>query len=201
MNAMKNSGFLLAICFSLFAQTPSAHAEDGKTSAAPSATSQPAIKKMTDEQIAKALRAANKVAIEWKKFGHHPFGAVILGPDNETVLMSQGNLSVVRHAETDLTRRASETYSPEYLASCTLVTTMEPCAMCAGTIYWANIGRVVYGSTEKTLKKLTGDSQMNPTMNFPCKQVFESGQKSIEVIGPVPELEAELIEPHKGFWK
>lgn len=156
---------------------------------------------MKPEQIIRALRVANEVAIEMKKFGHHPFGAVLLGTDNEEILMRQGNINVVRHAETELARRAAETYSPEYLSQCTLVTTMEPCVMCAGTIYWASIGRVVYGASEATLKRLTGSSKMNETLSLPCKQVFDSGQKSIQLIGPVPEMEEELLEPHRGFWK
>ncbi len=196
MKTMQKTSLLAAVCLSLLAPMQPINAEENNAPA-----SAPASKKLTDEQITKGLRAANKVAIDWKKFGHHPFGAVILAPDNNTVLMSQGNLGVVRHAETDLSRRAAETYTPEYLSSCTLVTTMEPCVMCAGAIYWANIGRVVYGATEETLGKLTGTSKMNPTMNLPCKKVFESGQKTIELIGPIPAMEAELIEPHKGFWK
>jgi tRNA(Arg) A34 adenosine deaminase TadA len=156
---------------------------------------------MNQEQIIRALRAANEVAKEMRKFGHHPFGAVLVGPDNEQIIMRQGNINVVRHAETELSRRAAETYSPEYLANCTLVTTMEPCAMCAGTIYWANVGRVVYGGSEEALRKLTGSSKMNETLSMPCKQVFDSGQKSIQVIGPIPEMEEELFEPHQEFWK
>jgi len=156
---------------------------------------------MTREQMIRALRAANELAKEMKKFGHHPFAAVLVGPDNEQIIMQQGNINVVRHAETELSRRAAEIYSPEYLSKCTLVTTMEPCAMCAGTIYWANDGRVVFGGTEAALKKLTGSSKMNETLSLPCKQVFDSGQKSIQLIGPIPEMEEELIEPHKGFWK
>jgi len=156
---------------------------------------------MSQAQMLTFLRAANDVAKEWMKFGHHPFGAVLVGPDNQTVLMKQGNLSVVRHAETELTRRAAEAYSPEYLANCTLVTTFEPCVMCSGNIYFANIGRVVFGATEELLGKLTGTSQVNPTMNLPCRKVFAAGQKSIKVFGPFPELETELIAPHQGFWK
>lgn len=156
---------------------------------------------LTHEQIVLSLRAANEIAKEYKEFGHHPFGAVLLGPDNEQILMRQGNLGVVRHAETDLSRRAAETYSPQYLSKCTLVTTMEPCVMCSGAIYWANIGRVVYGASESTLKIVTGTSSMNPTMDLPCKKVFESGQKSIQLIGPIQEMEDELLEPHRGFWK
>lgn len=158
-------------------------------------------KEMTHEQIVSGLRAANEVAKEMKKFGHHPFGAILVGPDNEKVIMTQGNINVVRHAETELARRAAETYSEDYLANCTLVTTMEPCAMCAGTIYWANIGRVVFGGTEDMLRKLTGDSKMNQTLNVPSKYIFDHGQKPIQLVGPVPEMESELLEPHKGFWK
>src|SRR5688572_24205628 len=117
---------------------------------------------LTRDQIIRGLRAANEVAKEMKRFGHHPFGAVLVGPDNEQILMHEGNTNVVRHAESELSRRAAEIYSPEYLSTCTLLTTMEPCVMCAGTIYWANIGRVVYGGSEATLRKLTGTSKMNP---------------------------------------
>ena len=156
---------------------------------------------INNQQIASALRSANDVASQWMQFGHHPFGAVLLASDNVQILMQQGNLGVVRHAETELARRAAEAYSPEFLWQCTLVTTMEPCAMCAGTIYWANIGTVVYGASEETLRKLTGTSAMNPTMNLPCKNVFDSGIKDIKLIGPVPEMEDELIALHKDFWK
>jgi len=65
---------------------------------------------------------------------------------------------------------------------------------------FANLGKVLYGASESVLKKLTGTSKVNPTMNLPCKQVFDAGQKSIVVMGPIAELEGELIEPHKGFW-
>jgi tRNA(Arg) A34 adenosine deaminase TadA len=37
--------------------------------------------------------------------------------------------------------------------------TFEPCTMCAGNIYWANIGNVVYGAEETTLKRFTGSNQ------------------------------------------
>ena len=72
--------------------------------------------------------------------------------------------------------------------------------MCAGAIYWANIGRVVYAMTERRLLELTGSNEQNPTFDLPCRTVFEHGQKKIEVIGPFPELEKEAAEVHKGYW-
>ena len=72
--------------------------------------------------------------------------------------------------------------------------------MCAATQYWANIGRLVYGLEERRLLELTGDSAQNPTMDVPCRYIFAHGQKAIEVIGPVPEVEEEIAELHLGFW-
>lgn len=153
------------------------------------------------QQILKHLRTANEVAKETAEFGHHPFGAVLVAPDGERVLMKQGNLSSIAHAETELSRRAFAQYNPDYLWGCTLVTTFEPCVMCAGNIYWANIGNLVYGVEEVTLRKLTGTNKENPTMKMPCRTIFNAGQKPILVAGPFPELEDELVAPHRNFWK
>ncbi|SDA92460.1 nucleoside deaminase [Mesorhizobium qingshengii] len=155
---------------------------------------------MTRDQMLAHLRAASEVAREAAAHGHHPFGAVLVGPDDR-VLMRQGNLDTVRHAETELARRAAAAYEPEFLWQCTLVSTGEPCAMCTGTLYWANIGRLVYGFEEAKLLALTGDHAENPTMSLPSRTVLDSGQKKIEVVGPVPEIEDELLAPHRDFWK
>ena len=73
--------------------------------------------------------------------------------------------------------------------------------MCTGTLYWANIGRLVYGFDETKLLSLTGDHAANPTMNLSSRVVLGSGQKKIEVHGPFPEIEDELISPHRSFWR
>lgn len=155
---------------------------------------------MTRERMIANLRAANEVALDAAVHGHHPFGAVLVGPDHR-ILMRQGNINTLRHAETELARRAAEAYPPEFLWTCTLVSTGESCAMCAGTLYWANIGRLVYGYEEAQLLALTGDHPENPTMRLAARTVLGSGQKQIEVHGPFPELEDELLAPHRDFWK
>ena len=156
---------------------------------------------MTDEQIARALRRADAVARRAMAMGRHPFGAVLIAPDGETVLAEQGNIDTVHHAEATLARFASLNYPADYLWQCTLVTTFEPCAMCAGTAYWANIGRIVYGAEEADLLALTGAHPENPTLSLPCRDVFARGQKAIEVIGPVAALADEMIATHRGFWE
>jgi tRNA(Arg) A34 adenosine deaminase TadA len=156
---------------------------------------------LNHQQVLKHLRTANEAAKEAVESGHPPFGAVLVAPDGESVLMKQGNVSLMDHAETVIARQAFVKYAPDYLWKCTLVTTVEPCAMCAGNIYWANIGNVVYGVEEITLKELTGADKRNPTMKLPCHIVFTAGQKSIRVAGPVPELKDELLAPHRAYWK
>jgi tRNA(Arg) A34 adenosine deaminase TadA len=143
---------------------------------------------------------AHEVAELAKAQGHHPFGAVLVGPQGN-VLMTQGNVDTVNHAEAVLARRAAERFTPQFLWHCTLVTTVEPCAMCAATQYWAHIGRVVYGMSEHRLLQLTGNHSDNPTLSLPCRDVFARGQKQIEVVGPVPALEECIASLHAGFWQ
>lgn len=155
----------------------------------------------TREQMIRHLRRANVVARRAREFGHHPFGAILVGPDHETVLLEQGNVDTVNHAESTLARTAATNFSPAYLWDCTLYTTFEPCVMCAGTLYWANVGRLVYGTAEQRLLQLTGNAEQNPTLDVPCRYVFAHSQKNVKVWGPIAEVEAETIEPHQGFWK
>lgn len=155
---------------------------------------------MTPEQAIRHLRRANAVAQRALGLGRHPFGAVLVAPDGETVLAEQGNVDTVNHAESTLARTAALNFSADYLWGCTLVTTVEPCAMCSGTQYWAHIGTLVYGMTESRLLQLTGNHHENPTFDLPCREVFARGQKPITVIGPMPEVEEEIAALHRDFW-
>lgn len=155
---------------------------------------------MNADQISRHLLRANEVAQRAADMGRHPFGALLVAPDGETVLAEQGNINTVNHAESTLARHAADNWPGEYLARCTLVTTFEPCAMCAATAYWANIGRVVYGASEEALLALTGNHPENPTLSLPCRDVFASGQKRVEVMGPVESLTEAMLAPHRDFW-
>lgn len=155
---------------------------------------------LSTEQIERHLREAQAVAEQAMASGHHPFGALLVAPDGETVLLRQANVDTVNHAEAVLAREAARLYAPRLLWDCTLVTTVEPSAMCAGTQYWANIGHLIYGLEETDLLALTGNHALNPTLALPCREVFARGQKAIEVHGPTPELREMLLTPHRHFW-
>jgi len=129
----------------------------------------------------------------------------VLADEEGRALMEQGNGYTseggdrTAHAERLLASRAARAYDLAFLARCTLYTSAEPCAMCAGAIYWAGIGRVVYGQTEKALKAQTGAHAENPTLDLPCTVVFAAGQRPTEVVGPL--LEDEAAQLQADFWK
>ncbi|RMX08933.1 nucleoside deaminase [Corticibacter populi] len=154
----------------------------------------------SEAQILRHLRHAGAVAERAVALGKHPFGAVLVAPDHETVLLEQCNIDTVNHAESTLARIAAHNYSPAYLWDCTLYTTVEPCCMCAGTAYWANIGRVVFGMTEADLLACTGSHGENPTMSVSSRYVFDHCQKPVELIGPVPAARAEILAVQQAFW-
>jgi tRNA(Arg) A34 adenosine deaminase TadA len=155
---------------------------------------------MTPTQAVRHLRAANAIAQRARADGRHPFGALLVGPDDETVLLEQGNVDSINHAEAVLAREAARRFDAQMLWRCTLVSTVEPCAMCAGTLYWAHIGRLVYGLEESALLAMTGAHPENPTLALPCRELFARGQKAIEVIGPVAEVAPEIAALHRDFW-
>jgi tRNA(Arg) A34 adenosine deaminase TadA len=148
------------------------------------------------------LRKSFEVARRARKNGNHPFGAILVGPQGEVLIESENGFmpdhDMTAHAERLLATQASKTYQPEFLARCTMYASAEPCAMCAGAIYWAGIGRVVFGMTERRLKALTGNHTENPTLDLPCRTVFAAGQRPVEVIGPL--LEDEATDLHAGAW-
>jgi len=156
---------------------------------------------LTDDQIHRHLATAAQVAQRAADAGHHPFGALLVAPDGETVLLEQGNVDSVNHAEAVLAREAAARFSPQDLWGCTLVTTVEPCAMCAATQYWAHIGGLVYGMSEARLLEITGSHEENPTLDLPCREVFAQGQKPIQVVGPVPAAEQSIADVHRAFWQ
>ena len=149
------------------------------------------------------LRRAFAVARAAREAGEHPFGAILVGPDG-TVLLEQPNAynaegqDMTAHAERLVATRASKRWRPDFLAGCTMFTSGEPCAMCAGAIYWSGIGRVVFGQSESAIKAMTGNHPENPTLDLPCRTVFAHGQREVVVRGPLLAEEATAIQ--EGFW-
>jgi len=153
-----------------------------------------------DERL---LRESFAAARRARDGGDHPFGAV-LADGNGNILRRQGNGYSAEggdrtaHAEKLLASWAAKNLSLDELQRCTLYSSAEPCAMCSGAIYWAGIGRVVFGQTERDLKAQTGAHEENPTLDLPCHIVFEAGQRATEIIGPL--LADEAAQLQADFW-
>lgn len=150
------------------------------------------------------LKIAIALSQKSRESGNTPFAAILVDKEG-TILLEQMNVEITEqkctgHAETQLAEHASKKYSKEFLWDCTLYTTAEPCAMCAGAIYWSNIGHIVYAMTEKDLLKLTGSDPQNPTFDIPCRDIFAKGQKPITVTGPFPDLTPLASKAHENYW-
>jgi len=156
---------------------------------------------MNDIEI-EHLKKSISVAWHARENGNHPFGAVLVDEHNRSVLQAENTVVTGRdstgHAETNLVRLATQQFSPEQLAHFTLFSSTEPCAMCAGAIYWSQIGRVIYALSEIDLYDIIGASPDH--LLLPCREVFAHSKRHIEVLGPISALEIEARAVHKDFW-
>jgi tRNA(Arg) A34 adenosine deaminase TadA len=135
--------------------------------------------------------------------GNHPFGAILVDRNRKILIETENGYMPAHdgtaHAERLLATQACRTFKAEALTGATIYSSAEPCAMCSGAIYWAGIGRLVYGLSEARLRDITGNHPENPTLDLPCRAVFASGQRATDVIGPLLEDEAAAL--HDGVWK
>lgn len=162
------------------------------------------VNEAVNEQDISFLRRAIELARQARVKGRHPFGSLIVNEHGETVVESLNNAvrpmgEPTQHAEMVACSEAARLLGEADLSKCTLYTSTEPCAMCAGAIYWTGIGRVVFALAETALLKFTGNDAENPTLDLPCREVFARGQRPITVLGPLLEDEAAVV--HEGFWK
>jgi tRNA(Arg) A34 adenosine deaminase TadA len=145
-----------------------------------------------DEEL---IRRSIELAREAVAAGSHPFGA-LLARGGEVLLEARNTVStdgVTAHAELNLVRHALASLGRDALADCSLYTSTEPCAMCAGAIYWARIPRLVFACSVEGLHSVT-----DGTLSLPCREVFAHGGRRVEVTGPA--LEDEALELHRAFW-
>lgn len=146
-------------------------------------------------------------AIAWSRTardrGNRPFGAVVVSGDGTVLAEAYCNTSetgdCTGHAETNAVRIVSKTASRDVLKDATLYSSAEPCVMCAGAIFWSNIGRVVFGIDAVSLRVFRGERAEQRDAGLSCRDVFAASPHPITCIGPVMVREAS--EPHVGFWQ
>ncbi len=146
------------------------------------------------------VQRAIALSAESRAQGNHPFASLVVAADGEILAQAFNahRIDCTCHAEMNAVRLASAKLPASALRTATLYSSAEPCAMCAGGIYWSGIGRVAYALSEARLLTITGNHPENPTLSLPCREVLARGQRPIEVIGPMFEDAAAAV--HAGFW-
>jgi tRNA(Arg) A34 adenosine deaminase TadA len=143
------------------------------------------------------IRECIRLAEEAKRNGNHPFGSILVH-DGEIILREVNQVvtanDVSKHPEIMLAVAGASKYSADFLAECTLYTSTEPCPMCSGAIYWSGIGRVIFACSGEKLYEYAADG-----LHVSCREIFEKGDRKVEVIGPI--LEDEAVQVHVGFWE
>ena len=118
--------------------------------------------------------------------GNHPFGSLLVGPDDTVVLEAENTVvserDVTGHAELNLVRAASARLDAPALGSHTLYASTEPCAMCAGAIYWSGIGRVVFALTSAAFLARV-QAEGGASLDISCRDVFSRGGRTVESAG------------------
>jgi len=147
-----------------------------------------------DEQWLRESFAAARAATV---AGSSPFGAVLVdGAGSE--LIRAGNTvgergDVTGHAEINAVRAATPRFDAATLGGATLYASTEPCAMCAASIFWAGIGRVVFGMSSARLRAFLALPAGTPWLDLSCDEVLRRGGHRTSVVGPVLEDEAEQV--------
>ena len=147
------------------------------------------------------LLAAIELSRSARGRGNQPFGSLLVDADGNVVLEAENTTvtdqDLAGHAELNLMRDAARRFGRDFLAGCTLYASTEPCAMCAGAIYWGNVRRVVFAlSTERFLATFAHPDE--PGLMLPCRDVFARGGHPVDVVGP--QLDDQALEAHQGYW-
>ena len=157
-----------------------------------------------DERDGRYLRKAIYWSHAASRRGNRPFGAIVVSADGEVIAEAYNataeNGDCTSHAEMGAIRAlAARRPTREELAGATLYSSAEPCVMCAGAIFWSNIGRVVFGIDAERLRVFRGERQDQRDAELSCRDVFAASPHPIECIGPA--LIDEATAPHEGAWR
>lgn len=148
---------------------------------------------MISEADAFLLRRTFALAEEARMDGDFPYACILVDPFGQIVLEAKNRIhtekNTLKHAEMVLLLEASAKYTFEDLSSFSVYASAEPCPMCAAAVYWSGVGRLVYGMSTRRKNDYNQD-RGNISMNISCRDVIASGNRRMEVIGPLLEDEA-----------
>ncbi len=138
------------------------------------------------------MQAAIEASRQALAAGNMPFGAS-LAKDGRLLWTSQNNQCTAHdctgHAEVVLMREARQALGDEATVGATVYASGEPCAMCAGAMFWAGIRRVVFGASTPDIEAALG----GPSLPMRCAEALAGAQPAVQVQGPVLQDEAVAV--------
>lgn len=141
------------------------------------------------------LRAAIALSAQARDAGNMPYGAFLVGADGRLLAVAQNTQISERdcagHTETNLMRTATRNLDAASLAGSTVYASGEPCAMCAGAIYWGGVRRVVYALSIASMREPGGAE--SDELLLSCREVMARGMRRIGVTGPALQTEARRV--------
>ena len=147
----------------------------------------------TSEHDLAHLRHAIALSRQARRRGDKPYAAVMVDTRGQ-VLGEAQNTQVsehdpTAHAELNLVREAARRHGDDALVGATIYASGEPCAMCAGAIYWSGAARVVFALAASTMDRLD-PAEAEPSLPG-CRAVLSGGRREVGVAGPLLEDEAQ----------
>lgn len=130
------------------------------------------------------MRIALKEAQQAFDMNEIPIGCVVVA--NNQIIAKTHNLTeklidVTAHAEIQAISAAAQYIGGKYLRDCTIYITVEPCQMCAGALYWSQIGKIVYGASDNKRGFTNMGGQLHPktlivkgVLERECKELITS---------------------------
>jgi tRNA(Arg) A34 adenosine deaminase TadA len=117
--------------------------------------------------------------------GNMPFGATLCSPQGELLWTAQNNQATsgdcTGHAELVLVRDAVRALGAPALRGATVYASGEPCAMCAGAMFWAGVGRVVFAASTADIHRALGGDELP----IRTAQVYAGARPAVQVEGPL----------------
>jgi tRNA(adenine34) deaminase len=148
-----------------------------------------------DERFMRIAIEASRAAL---REGNSPYGAALVSAAGELLYVAKNNQvtsgDCTGHAETALIREVCAAMGADKLAGATVYASGEPCAMCAGALFWARVARVVFGAGNAAIMRVGGGD----TLSLHTAQVLAAASRAIEVVGPVLEEEAVAVLKEKA---
>jgi len=147
---------------------------------------------MSEDDDTVYLRQAIVASQQALDAGNMPFGASLV-KDGKLLWVAQNNQRTTEdctgHAEVVLIRQARAALGVDATQGATVYASGEPCAMCAGAMFWAGIRRVVYAATTPDIEAALG----GPSLPMRCADALAGARPEVRVDGPMLREEAVAV--------